>query len=336
MANKLEFAKQYEMAKTVYDSYLVQCLKIPIYKRFCEIYKETFDDKNKTDAKVVVLFQEKMKNIKNLGADEINSEAIAILGHSSCAKYISKLIEVSIYSTNRMFLFTTDAPWSEFDKPLPNSLIFFKTLLSSLGDLFFRDPFIFCRDKTNSKMLKCASETVHLIELVIKDTINVLGFSEDTLDIHLANLKNIHKQLQEMEEQVAMAERQEEEELKKINNELSRENSPQPSSNGGESPKMQSMDDDIGENQNIENDPLNLGNGQGISEIDNFEGTAFNNDTNDDVQKNLLGGNDILDPTPLPDELAIITYKDDNNPHANKNEDEKEIKNDDDLTLNSI
>jgi len=184
---------QYLFSKSIYQDYLIYCLKIPLYKRFVDIYQGFFDSKNKTDTKVVVIFQEHMKKIQQFNPSEINQEAIEILSHSNCARYISKLIQIVIYLNNRIFLITSNSDIEFYNKELPNSLMFFKTLLTQVSDFFYRDPFIFCQDKVNGKKLNCANHALESIEICIKHTISILGFEEEIMDKFLKEIKHVDK-----------------------------------------------------------------------------------------------------------------------------------------------
>lgn len=189
-----------QKTKTIYEDKLAHCLKIPIYKYFHSVYNDCFDDKViKKDSDAVVVFQEKLMEIRNYQPNQVNEQAVKILSYASnCSVYIAKVIDAVLTSNNRCQLLSIDAEERYYMKQIPNSLLFFKTLLSQMADVFVIDPFIFCKDTGNTKILKCINETLNLINTCIYNTISVLSFDDEHLDEYIDFVNNMHLSLKEI------------------------------------------------------------------------------------------------------------------------------------------
>ena len=307
-----------QRTKVIYEKKLTHCLKIPVYKYFSDIYAECFDDKIKTDVKAVVVFQEKLKELKDYEPTQINAEAVKILSHASnCSVYITKLIEAVLTTNNRCQLLAVKCEDHFYKKQIPNSLLFFKTLLSQVSDLMYRDPFLFCKDKANSKVLKCINETLDLIQTCIENTISVLGFDEEHLDKYIDFAKNANSKVEELVK-LKEKEKQELREIMASNsdaNDLEEEfnenyssgsESPDEEINMGDDndvkselsfdfndPKMETIDEEDEKNKKDDlEDEKDEGKGDGIDNLDNLQGDNTN-------MKDFI-----------PDQLALITYTD--------------------------
>jgi len=190
-----------QKTKTIYENKLIVCLKIPVYKYFYNIYKDCFDEekKIKKDSQAVVVFQELLTKMRVYSPEDINEQAVKILSHAAnCSLYIAKLIDAVLTSNNRCQLLSIDADEKYYSKQIPNSLLFFKTLITQLSEMFILDPFMFCEDKPNNKVLKCINETIQLIQTCIENTISVLSFDDEHLDEYINFVNNMHVDLKRM------------------------------------------------------------------------------------------------------------------------------------------
>ncbi len=287
----------YSYTKGIFEQYLINCLKIPIYKRFVDIYRSCFDDKIRTDTKAVVIFQKKMGEFKTMSDAEINQEGVEVLSYSSCASYIHKLIEAVLTTNNRLLIIGSNADPNP--EGVPNALRFFRTIMTSLGELFFMDPFIFCADKCNGKQLKCTNQTIQMIDMCIRETIYVLSFAEEALDPYLKTLKNIQKIINKEENggkswtDVAQEEYE----------------------SSSESDNEEDKDKDKDENEDKEKDISLLEKKDG--DDDKEEDKDSNEDEEEDKENGSQDGDNSdtdVDDRALPEELAIITYKDETQP----------------------
>ena len=192
---KLEYIKYFTSSKTIFEKHLVHCLQVPIYKYLANTYNELFDKQNNTDAKVIVLFQQHMQELKELSPGAVNATVKDILQHCKCAKYISKLIDVILTVNNKILLLGTEVPSELYEKPSPNALLFFRNLFVNIGDNFYRDPFIFIKNQANGSKLQCNDYILRIIEKCIIETVQSMLFFPDMLDYYLETLNNIHYEL---------------------------------------------------------------------------------------------------------------------------------------------
>lgn len=170
-----------------FEDMLVNALKIPLCIRFRDIYEELWGDGYNTDVKVLVLFQQKMKKMRDLTDAQINEEANVVLKDIHF-EHIKKLIRLCLEVNYKSLLLGTEVPYNFYTRDMPNAMQFLKVLLKNISDTFGRDPFLFCKKQPNGNKLQCVNQMLTIVETSIRNTINELSTPEDVMDYYLQML----------------------------------------------------------------------------------------------------------------------------------------------------
>lgn len=184
------------LTKITFEPILKNRLKLPIYRYLRDQYENLFDKQDNCDKKVVVKFQEIMAELRIISsAEKINKICSEIFQNNECSAYIGKLIQLVITANCKILLLAAEVPRSFYETNQKYPLLFFQKLLRSIGETFFRDPFIFCREQQNGLKLRCINEILSNVEKCIDSTIDELAFFPDVLKYYQTALDNLHIEL---------------------------------------------------------------------------------------------------------------------------------------------
>lgn len=172
--------------KELYETHLLDILKEPFYRKIVEIFTEI--KKNNSPKKAVGIFQQEMKNIRNMNNEKMREFALDVL-HKSGKKYTTKVIKAAYISYAKLMIATASIKKVNVEIQIIEPIKFFKTCLIEMGKRFYLNPYTICNhQKSVGYRLDDITKSLDMIELSIKHAlINELPF-DIVSEIYINNI----------------------------------------------------------------------------------------------------------------------------------------------------
>jgi len=309
----------YNNTKDTFEKHLIESLKPYFYMEIQDNYKDICKN-TKTKKNIPIEFQTLMKSFKDGNKENLTRCCTRIYSKLPCKNYVRKLVEAVLLTNNKILTLsaTITGVNTEIVVPdVPSMEIFLMKCLSEIGKMFHRNPYLLCNDnEASSKRLSALNESITLIEMCIKNTINGLVPYGTILDVYLNTIKNDNetyeeeepKEEEESDNESVMSEEDNESVASELESEYSNDEGDKEEDNES---VMSEEDNESVMSEDMKSEHSQHSNNDEESEhkVINTNSMPVEEETNI-IQENNFEKDEVLSTgDDIPDELNIITYQ---------------------------